>query len=263
MKLPNIAIAGLLSVTVGVAFQTAQAQAQNVLDWEQIAQDGEWVSGQQSGSFQIGGGTVDIDFGLGGNSQFSDFDSPVTPDVNSVINGSDGDDDRTLHVQIDSANVDPAANFVSMVTSFSGFGGPLTGVSFDVLDVDIAEDLTWQDQVSITGFLNGVEVAPVFNIFDNTTTAQVDANTVAGIQNSPNTDADGGNVAVSFAGAIDSFELIYTDGPDTAVDNPKRHGISIGDISFDAQPVSEPAALLSLGAFAVAGLLVKRKRVHS
>ncbi len=266
MKLSHLTVAGLLSVTVSIAPQAAQAQTNNVLDWEQIAQDNEWLSGQQSGSFQVGGGTINIDFELGGNSQFVDFGTgSITPDINDVVNGSAGIDDRTLHLQIDSTTVDPDNNFIKMVTTFSDFGGALSDVSFNLFDIDIADNQSWQDRVIVKGFLNGEETTPVFNIFDGTTVETISDTTLEGIKNSDN-NGDNGNVEVSFAGPIDSFELFFTDGLDTSRVDPNNHGISIGDISFGAvepKATPEPTALLSLGILSMAGLVSKRKLSQS
>lgn len=257
-----------LNVLGGSIIQTQvpQPNPANVLDWEQIAQDGQWVSGQRSGSFQVGGGTIDVNFDLGGTSQFVGFGGgTITPDINDVVNGSAGADDRTLHLQIDSDTVNPENNFIKMVTTFNDFGGPLSDVSFNLFDIDIKGNKSWQDRVTVKGFLNGEEINPIFDILDGTTVVQRHANTLEGLTESDN-DGDNGNVGVSFAGSIDRFELFFTDGLMTSPSNPNSHGISIGDISFgsvEAKDTPEPSILFSLGLLAVAGLVSKRKLVQS
>ncbi|MEO0755434.1 MAG: PEP-CTERM sorting domain-containing protein [Cyanobacteria bacterium J06648_16] len=270
MKFTQLAGAGLV-LAASLVPQAAYAQAAPVLDWEQIAQDGLWESGQRSGSFDVGQGQVDVNFDLGGNSRFVGFGGgTTTPDINDVVNGSAGIEDRTLHLQINSQSVNPEENYIKMTTSFADFGGPLEDVFFNLYDVDINSGGAWHDRVVVKGFLGDQEVATEFNFYDqlladysadsSDAVAQVDDNTLEGLKQ-VNNNYDTANVQVSFGGAIDRFELFFTDGLSTDRTDPSSHGISIGDISLGraAAQTPEPTSLLSLGALAIAGLVSKRR----
>ncbi|MEM6840511.1 MAG: PEP-CTERM sorting domain-containing protein [Cyanobacteria bacterium P01_C01_bin.120] len=270
MKRSNLILAGLIA-TASLIPQAAQAQTAPVLDWEEIAQNEEWDSGQRSGTFDVGSGTVTVDFETGGDTRFVGFGGgSITPDINSVVNGSAGDDDRTMHMQIDSGSVNPAENFIKMTTSFNGFGGPLQGVSFNLYDIDISGGRSWHDRVMIKGFLGDQVVSPEFSFYDKITAdytadssnivSQLDAHTLQGNKSQIDNNKDDANVKVSFGGAIDRFELFFTDGFGTGKDNPSSHGISIGDIALGqpTQETPEPGSLLSLGGLAVAGLVSRR-----
>ena len=271
MKRSNFALVGL-ALAASLVPQAVHAQTAPILDWEQIAQDGEWEAGQRFGSFDVGTGTVNVNFETGGSSRFVGFGGgSITPDINDVVNGSAGSDDRTLHMQINSGSVDPAENYIKMTTSFADFGGALAGVSFNLYDIDISGDRSWHDRVIVKGFLGEQEVAADFGFYNqqlqdysansSNIVSQLDAFTLEGNESQIHNNHDTANVRVNFGSAIDRFELFFSDGLKTEKDDPSSHGISIGDIAL-GQPVqqtSEPMSLLSLGGVALVGLVSKRR----
>ncbi|MHC5748468.1 MAG: PEP-CTERM sorting domain-containing protein, partial [Nostoc sp.] len=102
----------------------------------------------------------------------------------------------------------------------------------------------------------------IFAVFDSTIVKKVGDYTLDGIKAAGN-DTNNGNVTVSFASAIDGFELVFTDGNAHANRtnfNPASHGIGIGDITY-TKAVPEPTTilgLLAIGAFGISSTL-KRK----
>ncbi|MGB6301809.1 MAG: PEP-CTERM sorting domain-containing protein [Rivularia sp. (in: cyanobacteria)] len=258
---------GFVATVAGATLMPSVAQAANtedltlnwdVVDWQQITQN----SSDFNRSVGVGEGTLDFQFTLDDGTKFKKFgDGGLTPDVNTVLNGSQADDDKSLHIQIDP---NKKGNGVTMQTSFANFlGGSVSDVSFKLFDIDISGEKSWQDEVKVRGFLNGEVVNASFDVF-NGNNVEVNGDTLTGIKNVKN-NKDGGNVNVSFASAIDSFELFFADGDLTKKDNPSNHGIGIGDISFSAnsgnsQSVPEPTALFGLITFGGFGLKSVRKR---
>jgi hypothetical protein len=261
--------AGGLSLLAVMTFSQLPANAaQFSLDWGDVAQNGQWPSGSQSGSFDIGDGNVEVSFQVGSGVQFVEFTSSgLTPAVNTVLNGANPDNVPALHLQIDADQVglgDPQYSVV-MDTRFTGYADPLENVSFWLHDIDISPDL-WQDRVSIQGFLGDQLVNPTFD-FLSSTIEVVDTFTLDGIASADN-DSNQGDVQVSFGSAIDRWSLTYSDGDDIAVSNPGSHGIGIGDIYFtvrddrdDPRSVPEPSAGLAI-LLVGAGLFTLKGRQH-
>ncbi|MBW4569177.1 MAG: hypothetical protein KME31_14500 [Tolypothrix carrinoi HA7290-LM1] len=275
-----VAIAGALLIpTTAKATATTPsvsntASPQFLIDWDKIK---NWNPSKPGGSFQAGKGTVDINFELGKDVKFVSFEnSGVTPSISSVLNGSQGNSDKSLHMQIDAKQVGltKGNNSMNMTTSFKGFGGSLTGVSFNLFDIDISQQ-SWQDRVIVKGFLGDQVVAanftPTFGFYSNTnkksTVDRVDDYTLDGINGlSDNDNGDKGTVGVTFTSAIDRFELIFTDGDNitntTTNFNPGSHGIGIGDIRYAgvSKAVPEPTAVVGLLVFGAFGVNSLRKR---
>jgi hypothetical protein len=262
-----VVLAGaLLMPTAKASAQTTQT----LIDWDLLASGWTPPLSGETRSFSSGEGTVDLRFDLGATTRFSSFGgSGLTPAISSTLNGSQGDDNRSLHLQIDAdaVGLTQGANSATLTANFNDFNNPLEDVSFLLYDVDISDVRAWQDRVILRGFFGGQVVNPIFNpvLPLNNTIQIVDANTIDGVRfNADATNADNGNVLVSFASAIDSFELIFTDGDDIGTRNPTNHGIGIGDISYTVPPqtVPEPGALLGfwlLGTFGASSVW-KRKQ---
>ncbi|NEQ95213.1 MAG: PEP-CTERM sorting domain-containing protein [Cyanothece sp. SIO2G6] len=239
------------------------------LDWDQVANDPGWSSGSLAGgSFGVGGGFVDVSFEQGSGVSFVGFGNGVrTPDINSVLNGTDPDSDRSLHLQINAEQVGLGAGdyAVTMNTQFSGYSQPITDVSFWLYDIDIQGN-SWQDRIILRGFQGSNIVSPSFNfLYPGTNTVEViDAFTLDGVRSVGNDD-DQSNVLVAFNDPIDRFELIFTDGDDIGTINPASHGIGIGDISFteteDLKSVPEPASLLGLMAVGLMAMMGYRNHL--
>jgi hypothetical protein len=244
---------------------TAKANTQTLIDWDQLAAGWTAPTSGQVRSYSAGQGTVNLRFDLGATTTFTSFGgSGRTPLISSTLNGSQGTDNKSLHVQIDpqAVGLTKGANSMTMTTSFTGFSSPLKDVSFMLYDVDIANNRSWQDRVILKGFLGDQVVNPIFTpLLANNTIQIVNAYTIDGFGgDSDAANGDNGTVQVKFSSAIDRFELVFTDGDDIGSRNPNSHGIGIGDITY-TQRVPEPASMLSLLAFGAfgAGSVLRRR----
>ncbi|NER78362.1 MAG: hypothetical protein F6K42_02055 [Leptolyngbya sp. SIO1D8] len=222
-----------------------------ILDWDDYSETG--IDRNQVNTFDIGGGTVDIEFLNPEN--FTEFGGATTPQINSILNGENTDSEKSLHLQIDPKD---EISSITMKSRFSGFQKSLVNVSFILYDIDISAKNQWQDLVSLRGYGNeGQEVNPTFNILGDTLKAS-DANTLSGFESADN-NSSRGNVEVSFRG-INGFDLLFADGNDLNLSDQKNHGIGVGDI--EVKDVPEPTAALALGIFAIAAFS-KRKFAQS
>jgi len=248
----------VLTVLVPIARPEAAHAATLSLDWGTIAQNGGWIDGQQNGRVSVGEGAIALSLESGSGVSFVGLNNDdMTPAINSILNGSAPDNDPSLHLQIDADQIGLVEGdySVKLTTTFEGYSTLLTDVSFPLYDIDISEkDIKkkkkplWQDRVIVRGFLGNQLIAPVFDWrYDNTTSLQlVDPYTLDGIAPVDN-NADTSNVQVSFAGAIDRFELVFTDGDNIGTIDPGSHGIGIGDIQFTAaEDIPEPSSLLGV-----------------
>ena len=218
VSLKHFATISLLFTAALLIHQTPVVAAEFYLDWVEQAEAGQWPDGSQSGSFDIGGGTIDIDFTVGDGIDFVGFsDSGVTPAVTSVLNGANSDEDPSLHLQVDADQVGLGDGdyAITMNTYFKGYSDPLEEVSFWLHDIDISLRGLWQDRVSIMGYLDNQVVAPNFEFLDPSanTAERVDEFTLDGIDAVEN-DSSAGDVQVSFTQSIDRWSLTYTDGDD-------------------------------------------------
>ncbi|AFY46633.1 PEP-CTERM putative exosortase interaction domain-containing protein [Nostoc sp. PCC 7524] len=262
-----LAVAGA-TLMPGIAKATVADNTQTLIDWDQLASGWTTPKSGDVNSFNVGEGTVDFKFELGSKTKFVAFGGSTTPSISSTLNGSQGNDNKSLHLQIDAEGVGLAKgdNSMTMTTSFKGFSSPLTNVSFMVYDIDISRN-SWQDRVIIKGFLGNQVVNPIFSpVLTQNTIQIVNTYTLDGVRGlSDNDNGDQGSLLVSFASAIDGFELVFTDGDGNGTTrNPANHGIGIGDIKYTVatQSVPEPASVLGLLAFGAFGAssVLKRKQ---
>lgn len=277
-------IAGVIALpSMANATPTTPSGSQSVIDWDQVSgwstatPGGKFVDNQKVTTNTNNRPEVNIQFEVGEDAKFARFGTGQTPVISSTLNGSQGIDNKSLHIQLDSKAVglDEGDNSITLKTSFANFGGALTGVNFNLFDVDIDKGSTWQDRVIIKGFLGGQLVTPTFSPasgFRTTTNTgstveSVDAYTIDGRGfDAANANSDAGTVWVSFGSAIDSFELIFTDGDNIGSRNPNSHGIGLGDISYASvvsTPVPEPTSmigLLAIGAIGANSLYNRKKR---
>ncbi|MBG1258177.1 PEP-CTERM sorting domain-containing protein [Nostoc sp. BAE] len=253
-----------IALTGTALMPAAKANAGTLVNWDDYASGWTAPTSGQTRSFASGSGTTEIKFLLGAQTSFVSFsDSGATPAINNTLNGTDPNTNKSLHVQIDPQTVglEQGANSATLTTSFKNFGGLLEGVSFKLFDIDISSG-SWQDRIILKAFAGGQIINPIFSVFDSTTVKKVGDYTLDGIKAAGN-DTNNGNVTVSFASAIDGFELVFTDGDAHANRtnfNPGSHGIGIGDITY-TKAVPEPTTilgLLAIGAFGISSTL-KRK----
>ncbi|BAZ17179.1 hypothetical protein NIES4071_90570 [Calothrix sp. NIES-4071] len=285
-----LAVVGALLVPTTAQANTGSTE-KTLIDWDKVAQQNQWANPTLNSSFNRtinvdGGGQVNFGFLLGTNIGFSTHgNSGLTPAINSVLNGSKPDTDKSLHIQIDpgvksnltvptgTAFGQTYAGALNMATTFSGFGGALNGVSFVLHDIDISgtgSDISWQDRVILRGFLGNEVVNTIFTRPGSSglpnNVSLINPNTLDGVRSVDNDNGGSGDILVSFGGAIDRFELIFTEGGRTTQTNPSSHGIGIGDISYTsvAKSVPEPTAvigLFALGAFSVSSLRQRKQQV--
>ena len=237
------------------------------LVWNDIA--GQFKSGPDAltapQSFAVGTGTVQVGFNVGSGTKLVDFSGHLTPEINNVLNGLEPDSNPSLHLQMNT-ELGQYGNNNSVTTSvdFKNYGGAVQNVGFWLYDIDISGDkgadnlLLWQDRVKVVGYKGTTAVNAIFsNLGQNV--ANLGNGVLQGIASTDN-EQDTSNVWVQFAGDIDSFDLVFTDGDSNTVkrSDPDFHGIGIGNIEF--KPVPEPATLGALGAFALMGAMVRRKQ---
>jgi hypothetical protein len=264
-QLASTALVAATLATPGVA-----RAASMTLDWEDVATSGEWQDQQtETQNLAIGNGTVNVGFDVGADTQFATFSGRKTPEVNDVLNGTNPDDDRSLHLQMDTrANGQGGDNKITMNVGFDGYGGAVTEVGFWLYDIDVDYG-SWQDRVQITGYSGAQIVDPVFQLLyaETQTLIQIGTDTLEG-RDWVHNDQDKSNVYVSFLTAIDRFSLIFSDGEEVQSANLSSHGIGVGDIAFSTATVPadvpEPTGLGALGLMSVMGAgAIRRKQRRS
>jgi hypothetical protein len=157
-------------------------------------------------------------------------------------------------------------NSVSMNVGFNGYGGLVKNVAFWLYDIDVnTGDYSWQDRVQIIGYNKGTVVNSLYSNIGSTV-SNLGNGVLQGIANSDN-NSDAGNVLVKFVGDIDTFKLIFTDGPSNQGD-PASHGIGVGNIEFSSdesktEPVPEPISLCALGLLPLVRMRTRRNKAKS
>ncbi|RKN04933.1 DUF11 domain-containing protein, partial [Aquimarina sp. AD1] len=124
-------------------------------------------------------------------------------------------------------NIDPATNPNTDTSITIDFDQEVFNLGFLVVDIDYSQGTTWQDQITIHGFLNGTPV----NFTNTITGGIVDAggDTYYGTGTAIEADATG-NINVAFDGPIDQLVLSYNYGPDATAADPGAQIAGISDI---------------------------------
>ena len=216
----------------------------------------------------MGTGSVDIFFEKGDGTNFASFGKP-TPSISDTLNGANPNNQKSLHLQIDSEQVglEKGEYSITMNTAFGGFGAGVQNVSFWLHDIDISED-EWQDRVILEGYAGAQVIAPSFEFLipDASSVEIVNSFTLDGIKSVGN-NTNTSDVLISFDSLIQGFSLTFTDGDDIGNINPKSHGIGIGDISFsstDKADVPEPSSVFGFLLVTVYGVLrLKRHKLSN
>ncbi len=253
MKKTKCLLAVLTAVSTSVLVPGAVRAAGLTLDWDSV----DYTTGSLNESFNVGDGSVDFSYSFNGGTFVAG-----TPDDTIVLNGSSATNE-TLRLQYDPGNENDS---VTMTTAFN-YGVPVQNVSFRIYDIDISGSSastsnSWNDLITVTGFLNGNPLTANYSGqgFTSGSVVQV-GDSLNGVQNVGN-DSDDGNIDVSFASPIDSFELVFSQDPALVRENPSSHGIGIGDISYE--PVPEPLTIGgSLLAFGLGGYFKKKSAKKS
>ncbi len=261
------------TIILGGTLATSQPAWSASLTWDNWANAG-FASGANAlaapQSLAVGSGNVQVGFNVGAGTTMAAFNGGLTPQIDNVLNGSQADTDaqgnpinRSLHLQMDTnAGQYGNNNNVSMNVGFNGYGGSVSNVAFELYDIDMdTVTNSWQDLVQVIGYNNGKVVNPIYSNLGSTV-ANLGNGWLKGIGSSDNS-SDTGNALVTFAGNIDTFKLIFTDGPSNQVD-PASHGIGIGNIDFSYNEpkaaVPEPISLCALGLLPLVQMRVRRNK---
>ncbi len=142
-----------------------------------------------------------------------------------------------LTTNFDTGGLVPAENSLELFLRFTDTSQSVTitfdvgiageGVEeaqFSIFDLD-TDPATFQDEVTITGSLNGNAVSPVLTAGVSHT---VSGNVATGQTGADSTSADG-TLLVTFSSPIDQFVVSYTNGP-AAPNPPNQQAISIHDV---------------------------------
>jgi uncharacterized repeat protein (TIGR01451 family) len=178
-----------------------------------------WPAGSLSQSYTTEGETIaatitgDTGFFLPDTSS-----APVTADFDT---GGLSPAELSLELYLD---FDFLSQSITVTFNVGELGIGVEELQFSIFDVD-ANTTQYQDEVTITGSLNGNPVSPaLFGSTANTVTGNV----TTGQTNAAETTSDG-NLGVNFGSPVDQFIIQYTNGP-LAPDPPGGQAISIHDI---------------------------------
>jgi len=195
---------------------------------------------------------IDFNFAFSSDQSNADFinslslSSVPSPNDTTAGVGADLDGDNNLDEGL-AVIVDPVSATTGQRLDMDVFldvnlSSPISELEFFVTDVDEGFP-SRRDQVTVIGFLNGVQVLPVASHFPgavNVTTTLVGnvatTNPGAG-QRFPNTNPQEAVVAFTFDSPIDSFRVIYADDEESAGNVGVIRGISMmSDFSFCPAP---------------------------
>ncbi|WP_344929401.1 DUF7507 domain-containing protein, partial [Aquimarina addita] len=124
-------------------------------------------------------------------------------------------------------NIDPATNPVASTQLIIDFDSEVFNIGFLVTDIDYSQGTTWQDQITIQGFLSGTPVS--YDFIRTGGIVEASSDTYYGIGNAVPSDATG-NLNIGFQGAIDQLVLSYNYGPDATDADPGGQIAGISDI---------------------------------
>lgn len=220
---------------------------------------GEYLRGASSGSTIVDGVQADVLVQTFGTATGFNSFLGTTPWATDTFNGDQGPGDPALAIGDSNSrnNGTTFDNYVKVTISFS----QLVDITRLALgDVDINGN-SWQDVVVVLGSNAGSDVAasydPESNAFFETRDydfpdSGVSFRGVTGISPSAN-DTANAQFEVSFAGLVDTIEILYWNGPDTT--NSQGRGIYIQNIEF----VPAPGAVVLAGAGVLMGGLRRRR----
>lgn len=192
------------------------------LDWSQLA----WTDGDLGpNSFTVNGVTYTVAVNNPNNHAFTK-DSPNIGDNNF--------EEPALFARPDMVG----GGYIEFVVTIDR---PITGVEGIVDDVDKRDfDDTWQDQVTITGFLGATAVTPFLSAFDPSNVV-VTGNVAIGqtADNFPTGGGHGADVAFGFGDQpIDRFVVRYEPGPDIPMHTAAQH-VTLNSWSFCSDPTED------------------------
>ncbi|WP_299899319.1 VCBS domain-containing protein, partial [uncultured Aquimarina sp.] len=204
----------------GVNGQDLLDRPLSVLVWETEFTDNQTVGGL---SRTIDGITLDFTSSdLGGMGTVLDLPNGIRNNQSVLTTATNGGHTGYLIFSINSA-INPNTDTSLQID----FDQEVFNLGFLVTDIDYSQGTSWQDQMTIHGFLNGTPVT-----YTNTITGGiVDAgsDTYYGTGTAITSDATG-NINVAFDGPIDQLILSYNYGPDVTDADPATQIAGISDI---------------------------------
>lgn len=241
-------IAGMVITAVSNAF---------VLDWDSV----DWVAGNTNQTFyNVDGSGMDVSISLAiTGANWAQWNGQSQPDDNRRLGGDGGPgdagelydsfgnpSDEALHLHMDAFQRD-YAGYVEVVISFSR---AVTGVSFDLFDVDnggnTQNSSTFEDVIAdIGGSLNSVDVDPATVVYDSGSIDRFVHPTRGDEYRGTYWAPDSEDVVLGLSWdeqVVDTVTFRYYAG-NFSQRNPRTQGISISDINF-ASAVPEPGTVV-------------------
>lgn len=200
-----------------------EQQSMQVVDWDLVG----WPSVDQfERSIQAVG--TDVTVRISGDTLFTTMagSGEAGPHTDRRLGGSEPEE-NSLNLILDWTDSNQA------LTTSVEFSSAVSDVGFVVRDVDAGAGLSFVDQVTIVGFLDGDLVLPSIM---GSAANEVVANTILGVSAA---ELSNGDALVFFAAPIDRFELLFGSGAGAPLD-PGVQAIALHDIRF-AVAVPEPA----------------------
>ncbi|WP_268121913.1 hypothetical protein [Roseivirga pacifica] len=200
-----------------------------VLDWS----ENTWAPGAMSNTYTVLGNTFHFTITDPSGAMLDSPPAPVDLPVSgpNYQGGFDSIDDQLI-VAAD-INTLGTSNLITTTIEMGVSGVGLENVSFKLFDVDgnTASGKVYEEQYTIRGYLNGVEVAPA--LIGNSGYQTISGNVINGLIEAPTTGASSGNgtVEVYFAQAVDRVEIDFGIAPGGDI-NGSRPGFGIYDIVF-------------------------------
>ncbi|MEM6253219.1 MAG: hypothetical protein AAF821_09875 [Cyanobacteria bacterium P01_D01_bin.156] len=260
---------GLPFIGVLASASAAMAQVNTTLNWNDV----DFPSGTTTNTYtDLQGNGVDVRISVTG-ADLSVGNNPDNTLTDSNFVSPSPADTETLFVPIDDGN--PATVTIEFIETSTGNPITVPLTEFQLFDVDVlfntSNEVRWQDQVTLTGFVGGVGGTAVGGLTaGGETSPEGDFNqenpgnnsvviTGAGVGDDPNNPTrnansprqpalatpttvgnfEEGNVQVNFSNPVDTITLVLANGPGT--DFNDRHAIAIGNIAFQAPNVATPA----------------------
>lgn len=250
-------VAGLMMTAVSHGF---------VLDWDSV----DWTGGGTNQTFyNVDGSGMDVSISLAiTGAAWAQWSGQNQPDDNRRLGGDGGPgqgelydsfgnpSEEALHLHMDALQ----RNYTGYVEVVISFSRAVTGLSFDLFDVDNGGDTqntsTFEDVIAdIGGTLNGVDVDPASVDYDSGSIDRVVHPTRGDEYRGTYWAPDSEDVVLGLSWdeqVVDTVTFRYYAG-NFSQRNPGTQGISISDISF-ASAVPEPGTVAG-GVFLLVGLV--------
>lgn len=189
---------------------------ETLFDWDNVT----WPGGSLSNSYSLASfGTISFNIVTDGSFVPRASFGGAVPALTTAVSGGLNPQELALAFNQDNDNrQQQAVTTVDLPRVF-------TGVQFAVFDIDRSG--TFEDRVTVYGFLNGVRVNAILT---NGPSNQIAGPSLIGNNGAGDTTADGTGV-FTFLDPIDTIVIEYGNGPG-APNNPSNQSIAIHDFSF-------------------------------